>query len=181
MQTLRAALLEFHLIANSLFFIYSTFLALCRTIYLASGNFLHVAVILKLSDSETQSSLSRTFTWYFEEAITFNTSYQCRSHSHVCNSHSNVLKARDGVWHWSTAWYVFIFPCFMGWHRLKTACLCPPFCLWSCAFLPCYITGGLQLPQRKVRLALRKHIHIKKEQGVWVKNKGFSRYKSTRN
>lgn len=114
-QTLQAALLEFQLIANSLFsFVYSTFLALCRT--MASGNFLHVTVILKLS----HLCLSRTFTWYFEEAIILNTSYQCRSCSHVCESHSNFV-ARDGVWRWSTAWYVLFFPVLWddtGWKQL---------------------------------------------------------------
>lgn len=39
-QTLRAALLEFQLVANSLFFLYSTFLALSRTMDLPSGNLL---------------------------------------------------------------------------------------------------------------------------------------------
>lgn len=95
---------------------------------LPSGNFLHVPVSLKL----THLCLLLTFKGIRRKQsinITFNMLYQCRSRvqSHVCNSHFKVSKARDGVWHRCTV----LFSLFYGMTqscRLKTSCVCPPFC-----------------------------------------------------
>lgn len=165
-QTLRAALLEFQLVANSLFFLYSTFLALSRTMDLPSGNLLQCFwnSVIFVCHAPSLGNLKQSHLTRFINAGAVLT-YAIPT---------NVSKTRDGVWHWSTAWFVFIFSVFTGWQVENSLPLSsfPPLKLCILTLLHHWRSTAAS---KEGEDSIAESYTYKKEQGVWVKNKGFSR------